>query len=97
LVGFAVMLMSMTVAEEMHQWAGQKQQVRQRCQGVTGMRPEQIASQCRKKEANHESQFRMKKLRVVCMAQSPAIDGDLSVLAGQRRPKTQSAARLPGR
>jgi hypothetical protein len=31
------------------------------------------------------------------MAQSPAIGGDLSVLAGQRRPKTQSAARLPGR
>jgi len=61
LFGFAVMLMSMTVAEEMHHWTGQKQQVRQRCQGVTGMRPEQIASQCRKKEANHESQFRMKE------------------------------------
>lgn len=42
LIGFAVMRMSVTVAvaDEMHEWAGQQQQIRQGGQDVTGMRPE---------------------------------------------------------
>jgi len=59
LTGFA--LVPVAVADEMHEWAGQEQQVRQGGQDVTGMRQEQIASQCRKEEANHKSRFRMKK------------------------------------
>src|SRR5450759_494868 len=59
LIGFAVMLVS--VVDEMHERAGQKQQVWQRGQGVTRMRPEQIASECREKEGNRKPEFRMKK------------------------------------
>jgi hypothetical protein len=61
LIGFAVMLVS--AVDEMHERAGQKKQVWQRGQGVTGMRPEQIASECRKKEANRQPQFRMEKAK----------------------------------
>src|SRR5450759_2672767 len=59
LIGFAVMLVS--VVDEMHERAGQKQQVWQRGQGVTRMRPEQIASECREQEGNRKPEFRMKK------------------------------------
>jgi hypothetical protein len=57
LIGFAVMLVSVTVVDEMHERAGQKKQVWQRGQGVTGMRPEQIASECCEKEANRKPNF----------------------------------------
>jgi hypothetical protein len=40
MIGFAVVLMPVTVAEEMHERAGQEQQIRQGGHDVTGMCPE---------------------------------------------------------
>jgi hypothetical protein len=51
-----------TMAEQMEQWTSQQEQIRERQEHMTCMRPEEIEPQQRKREAYGKANFRTEEL-----------------------------------